>query len=96
MSVVRRRLTHRAPEGRGQGDEVVASEDRAESVGHAGTRRFGRAEFIVGAAPAGIEPRPDDGVVFFAAAFEPAGMDACGGVAAEDRIGVGRVGAGEA
>ena len=75
---------------------MMAAENRAEGVGDPGARRFGCSEFIVGAAPAGIETRPDDGIVFGAAAFEPARMDPRGGVAAQDRIDVGRVGTGDA
>jgi len=96
VGIVRSGLAHRAAEGRRHRDEMMAAENRTEGVGDPGARRFGRAEFVVGAAPAGIETRLDDGIVFSTEAFEPARMDPRGGVAAQDRIDVGRVGTGDA
>ena len=74
---------------------MMAAEDRAEGVGDPRARRFGRTQFVVGTPATGIEARPDDRIVLCPAAFEPARMDPRGGVAAEDRIDVGGVGAGD-
>ena len=55
MGVVHAGLAHRSAEGRRQRDEMVTAEDRAEGVGDAGARRFGRTQFVVGTTATGIE-----------------------------------------
>ena len=83
-------LTDRAAEGRGYGDEVVSLKDDAKGIDDSGADGFGGTDLLMSTPPADIEAFPYDGVVVRAAAFEPSGVHAGGGMPPERRVGLSR------
>ena len=96
MRVIGFMLGDGAAEGGGHGDEVVTAEDHLERIDDPGAHCLGGAEFLVRAAPAGIQACPDDGIIIAASTFQPRGVHPGCGMSAEHRIGLRGLGEGEA
>ena len=79
-----------ATERCGHGDEVMSLKDDAKGIDDPGADGFGGTDLLMGSPAADIEAFPYDGVVVWAAAFEPSGVHAGGGVTPERRVGLSR------